>query len=107
MQAILVTLWLLVSIIVISNIASIIAGIPVVNEVAQADVKIEGYESIGDDGVLLCRTSLGSIVHLIDKDRVFQPQCVQMGGKSVRVRFRVGLELGLLTKIRMYLVGFY
>ena len=91
--------------VILSNIISIFSSFPLVNEVAQARVRIDGYQSNGIDGIVVCQTSLGNIVHLIDIDQKMRCMCVRNGGKYVRVRFKVGVSLGLLARIKIYIIG--
>ena len=105
MDQIVVVILLLLGTIAVSNIISILSSVPLVNEVAQARVRIEGYDSSGSDGIVLCKTSYGSIVHLIDVDKKMQRECITHGGRNVRVHFKVGLALGLITQVKIYIVG--
>ena len=100
-----IVILLFIGTIILSNIFSILSSVPLVNEVAQARVRIEGYDSNGTDGIVLCKTSLGSVVHLIDVDKKMQRECIMYGGKNVRIQFKVGLSFGIITQVRIYIVG--
>ena len=84
-----IVILLFIGTIILSNIFSILSSVPLVNEVAQARVRIEGYDSNGTDGVVLCKTSLGIVFHLIDVEKTIQRECVKYGGKNVRIEFKV------------------
>lgn len=105
MDQFVIVILLFFGMIILSNVISILSSVPLVNEVAQARVRIEGYQSSGNDGIVLCKTSLGSIVHLIDEDKKMQRECITYGGKNVRVQFKVGLSIGFIAQVRIYIVG--
>lgn len=82
-----------------------LAGVPIVNEIAQARVKIDGYHSIGDDGIVECITTMGNRVSLIDKDQKLHRELVSYGGRNVRIQFRVGIEWRFFTRIQIFVIG--
>ena len=40
-----------------------------------------------------------------DEDKKMQRECITYGGKNVRVQFKVGLSIGFIAQVRIYIVG--
>ena len=90
---------------IVANLISLYVSLPIVNEVAQAKVRIDGYQIYESNGILQGITENGTLVHLIDEGCKFSQECVLSGGKEVRIRFRVGIIPGIIIRIRLFLGG--
>lgn len=105
MDIVIVISLLILFFIIILNIISILLNFPLLNEIAQTRVTIDGYRIVGDDGYVDCITSCGNKVTLIDKKCKFRSKCALYGGKEVRIRFHVVIKYSILFSLNFIIIG--
>ena len=98
-------LLILFIVVAFSNFFILIFYIPILNEISEARVTIIDYIDKKYNGIVVGRTYMNKIVHLVDHKKELKKISNENIGKNCNIKFKLKIIFGFFIKIKIYIVS--